>query len=124
MYEFTTELAAFAPPTVEQQTLFAALAGRQEEIDRFLGMLTGAVPLPEYFTPRNLLRVLGARGMAAVLLGKLRRSQRPNPRAGAGAQGPRLGWPVSLGYDRRQGLLGRICRKSLVRWIGVNPGPG
>jgi hypothetical protein len=66
-------LAAFAPPTVEQQTLFAALAGRQEEIDRFLGVLTGAVPLPEYFMPRNLLRVLGARGMAAVLLGKLRR---------------------------------------------------
>jgi 2-polyprenyl-6-methoxyphenol hydroxylase-like FAD-dependent oxidoreductase len=90
MYEFTTELAAFAPPTVEQQTLFAALAGRQEEIDRFLGVLTGAVPLPEYFTPRNLLRVLGARGMAAVLLGKLRRPQRPDPREGAEAQGSRL----------------------------------
>ncbi|HEX8135532.1 MAG TPA: hypothetical protein VF880_19140 [Actinomycetes bacterium] len=29
-----------------------------------------------------------------------------------------------LGYDRLQGLLDSTRRKSLVRWIGVNPGPG
>jgi len=72
MYEFTTELASFAPPRPEQQALFAALAGRQAEIDRFLGMITGAVPLPEYLSPRNLLRLLGVRGMAGLALGRLR----------------------------------------------------
>jgi hypothetical protein len=27
-------------------------------------------------------------------------------------------------YDLGQGLLGKTCLKSFVRWIGVNPGPG
>ena len=78
MSEFTTELASFAPPRAEQQALFAALAGRQAEIDRFLGVITGTVPLPEYLAPRNLLRLLGVRGMAGLALGRLRR---PAPQA-------------------------------------------
>jgi 2-polyprenyl-6-methoxyphenol hydroxylase-like FAD-dependent oxidoreductase len=72
MYEFTAELASFGPPTVEQQVLFAALAGSQAETDRFLGVITGAVPLADYLTPANLRRVVGARGMAKVLLGRAR----------------------------------------------------
>ena len=68
MYEFTTELAALGPPRVERQALFAALAGRQAEINRFLGVITGAVPIADYFTPRNLVRLLGVRGMATVML--------------------------------------------------------
>jgi hypothetical protein len=31
---------------------------------------------------------------------------------------------VVTGYDLGHGLLGKICLKSFVRWIGVNPGPG
>ena len=73
MYEFTTELAALGPPGVEQQALFAALAGRQAEIDRFLGVITGAVPLADYLAPGNLLRVLGVRRMAGLAL----RGRRP-----------------------------------------------
>jgi hypothetical protein len=73
MYEFTGELAAFGPPRPEQQALFAALAGRQDEIDRFLAVLTGSVTLTDYFKPRNLLRLLGVRGMASVAL----RGRRP-----------------------------------------------
>ena len=72
MYEFTTELAALGPPRVERQALFAALAGRQAEINRFLGVITGAVPIADYFTPRNLVRLLGVRGMATVMLSRLR----------------------------------------------------
>jgi len=53
MYEFTTELAALGPPRVERQALFAALAGRQAEINRFLGVITGAVPIADYFTPEE-----------------------------------------------------------------------
>jgi hypothetical protein len=68
MYEFTTELASFAPPRPEQQALFAALAHRQADVDRFFGVITGAVPLADFFSPRNLLRILGVRGLAAMAL--------------------------------------------------------
>jgi 2-polyprenyl-6-methoxyphenol hydroxylase-like FAD-dependent oxidoreductase len=68
MYEFTTELASFAPPRPEQRALFAALAGRPADLDRFLGVLTGTVPMAEFFSPRNLLRILGVRGLAAMAL--------------------------------------------------------
>jgi hypothetical protein len=71
--EFTTDLAAFGPPTPEQQALFGALEGRPDEIGRFLGVLTGAVPMADYFRPRSLLRVLGIRGLATMAL----RGRRP-----------------------------------------------
>ena len=73
MYEFTTDLAAFGPPTAEQQALFGALEGRPDEIGRLLGVLTGAVPMADYFRPRSLLRVLGVRGLASMAL----RGRRP-----------------------------------------------
>lgn len=63
MYDFTTDLAGFAPPRPEQVLLFEALVSRPAEVDRFLAMLTGVVPVPTYFAPRHLLRVLGLRGM-------------------------------------------------------------
>jgi hypothetical protein len=71
--EFTTDLAAFGPPTPEQQALFGALEGRPDEIGRFLGVLTGAVPMADYFRPRSPLRVLGIRGLATMAL----RGRRP-----------------------------------------------
>jgi hypothetical protein len=77
MYEFTTELASFAPPTAEQEALFAALAGRQAETDRFFGVLTGAVPLADYMSARNLLRLLGPRATARLAIGRLRRPRPP-----------------------------------------------
>jgi 2-polyprenyl-6-methoxyphenol hydroxylase-like FAD-dependent oxidoreductase len=43
------------------------------EIGRFLGVLTGAVPMADYFRPRSLLRVLGVRGLASMAL----RGRRP-----------------------------------------------
>jgi len=51
--------------------LFASLADSQPETDRFLGVLTGAVPIRDYFTPGNLLKIIGVRDMAKVLLNKL-----------------------------------------------------
>jgi hypothetical protein len=38
MDDFTTELASFAPPRPEQEALFNALARRQADADRFLGV--------------------------------------------------------------------------------------
>jgi hypothetical protein len=78
LYEFTGQLASFSPPTAEQQALFAAVAADQAETDRFFGVMTGAVPLADYFSPRNLLRLLGPRAMARLLVGRLRR---PRPAA-------------------------------------------
>jgi 2-polyprenyl-6-methoxyphenol hydroxylase-like FAD-dependent oxidoreductase len=79
MYEFTTMLASFGPPRVEDEVLIRALVGRQAEIDRFFGVLTGAVPLREYLAPGNLLKVIGVRGMARIMRSKLRRAPRPAP---------------------------------------------
>ena len=71
MYEFTTDLASYRPPQAEERMLFASLADSQPETDRFLGVLTGAVPIRDYFTPGNLLKIIGVRGMAKALLNKL-----------------------------------------------------
>ena len=63
MYEQTLELAALAPPRAEHLLLYDALEGRPADISRFLGVLCGAVPPAEFFRPRNLLRLLGPRGL-------------------------------------------------------------
>jgi 2-polyprenyl-6-methoxyphenol hydroxylase-like FAD-dependent oxidoreductase len=79
MYEFTTELASFGPPRPEQQVLFEALATDQAETDRFLGVITGAVPLRDYLSPKNLMSIIGLRGMAKVILSRMCRSPRAHP---------------------------------------------
>jgi 2-polyprenyl-6-methoxyphenol hydroxylase-like FAD-dependent oxidoreductase len=63
MYQFTAEVASFAPPRPEQLMLLDALSQRPREVDRFLGVLAGAVPIGEFFGPRHLLRLLGPRRM-------------------------------------------------------------
>ena len=61
MYEFNSQLATLDPPPPEMQSVFAALAGNQEQTNRFLGTITGAVPIPEFFAPENLQRILTGR---------------------------------------------------------------
>ena len=68
MYQFTTQLAAFAPPALEEQLMFESLAGKQDAINQFFGMLTGAVPMSEFFAPKNLFKVMGARRMGKIML--------------------------------------------------------
>jgi 2-polyprenyl-6-methoxyphenol hydroxylase-like FAD-dependent oxidoreductase len=63
MYEMTLELASFAPRRVDQLLLYRALEERPAEVQRFLGAICGAVPIPEFFGARNLLRLLGPRGL-------------------------------------------------------------
>jgi len=59
MYEFTAEWASLAPPTPEQEFLFNALRDNQEATDRFIGTICGTVPIPEFFAPENIQKVLG-----------------------------------------------------------------
>ena len=71
MWEFTTELASFGPPKPEERVLFEKVAGNQAETDRFFGVLTGAIPLPEYLR-RQPPEDLGVRGFAKIALAKAR----------------------------------------------------
>jgi 2-polyprenyl-6-methoxyphenol hydroxylase-like FAD-dependent oxidoreductase len=60
MYELTCELARLQPPAPERQQLLAALCGNQEATNRFLGTVAGTVPIPEFFAPANVQRILQA----------------------------------------------------------------
>jgi hypothetical protein len=62
MYEFTCQLGALAPPPPEMLQLFEALRENQSEAGRFLGITAGTVLAEEFFTPKNVGRIIeGAR---------------------------------------------------------------
>lgn len=63
MYDLTCELASLEPPPTEMLALYQALRYNQVERDRFFGTLGGTVPIPEYYAPENLSRIVG--GVAA-----------------------------------------------------------
>lgn len=58
LFELTCQFAMLQPPTPDQQQLFAALRHDQEQTDRFFGTFTGTVPIPEFFAPANLVRIM------------------------------------------------------------------
>jgi hypothetical protein len=66
MYDLTAGLAALEPVRPAQRYLLAALRGRPAETDRFLGVFAGVTPIGEFRSPRNVLRLLGARGLARM----------------------------------------------------------
>lgn len=59
IYQMTCDLAKLEPPPPEMQALFAALAADEVEAGRFFGTMAGTVPIPEFFAPENLQRVIG-----------------------------------------------------------------
>jgi 2-polyprenyl-6-methoxyphenol hydroxylase-like FAD-dependent oxidoreductase len=63
MYDFTLDLAAFAPATTGQRLFLAAVAADQQETDRFLGAFAGIVPTERYFTLGTAVRILASRGI-------------------------------------------------------------
>jgi len=71
-YEFTLDLASTRPARPEDEILFRALAADQAETDRFLGVVTGSVPVEEYMKPSNIMRIVGFRGMAKAMFGRMR----------------------------------------------------
>ena len=58
MFEHTCQLARLAPPTPEMIQLLEALRGDPEETGRFLGTVTGTVPVREFFSPENVGRIV------------------------------------------------------------------
>jgi hypothetical protein len=73
MYDFTVALASLHPPQPEDRLMLASLTGRQAEIDRFLGVFAGVEPIRAYRSPRNLFRLLGARGLARAAAARVAR---------------------------------------------------
>jgi len=61
-YELNCQMASFEPPTPEMQQLMVALLGNQAETSRFLGTIVGTVPIPEFFAPQNLQRIIAESG--------------------------------------------------------------
>jgi 2-polyprenyl-6-methoxyphenol hydroxylase-like FAD-dependent oxidoreductase len=58
MYEFTYKLAQLQAPSVEEQQLFGALRGNQAEAERFLSLIAGTVPIPEFMAEENIGRII------------------------------------------------------------------
>jgi len=61
VHEMAREHILATQPSPELQQLFAALCGNQAETCRFLGTLTGTVPIPEFFAPENVHQIISAR---------------------------------------------------------------
>jgi 2-polyprenyl-6-methoxyphenol hydroxylase-like FAD-dependent oxidoreductase len=64
MFEHTVRLAGLQPPPPEMVALLGALRGNRAETDRFLGTVTGTVPVQEFFSPENVGRIVRASALA------------------------------------------------------------
>ena len=61
MYELTCQRAALEPPTPQMTRLITALHGNQHDTDQFIGVIAGTVPIPEFFAPGNIQRIIDTR---------------------------------------------------------------
>ena len=69
LFELGAQFAALEPPTPELQALIAALAANQAEADRFVGAVTGTVPVTEFFAAENLARIISGSQAATTEVG-------------------------------------------------------
>jgi 2-polyprenyl-6-methoxyphenol hydroxylase-like FAD-dependent oxidoreductase len=58
MYEFTCQLASFAPPPPEMQQLFGAIAGNQSAMNGFVQMNAGTISPAEFLSPHNIAAMM------------------------------------------------------------------
>jgi hypothetical protein len=58
MYELTSELAKLEPPPPDLQRLLGAAVGHQDAMDDFASMIAGVLPVPEFFAPDHVARIL------------------------------------------------------------------
>jgi hypothetical protein len=56
----TQDFATLAPTPAEMEQLFAALRDDQEQTNCFFGTVAGTVPIPEFFAPESLARIVGS----------------------------------------------------------------
>jgi 2-polyprenyl-6-methoxyphenol hydroxylase-like FAD-dependent oxidoreductase len=66
MYEMTFGFAQVdQPPPPETQQLLAAVAGNEAAMDDFVSVQAGTLPIPQFFDPENVGRILAAQGQRA-----------------------------------------------------------
>jgi flavin-dependent dehydrogenase len=66
MYEMTFDFAQVdRPPPPETQQLLGAVAGNQRAMDDFVSVQAGTLPIPEFFSPENVGRIMAERGAPA-----------------------------------------------------------
>jgi flavin-dependent dehydrogenase len=60
IYQLTCEFAKLEPPPLEMQQLFGALQGNgnQAAMDDFVSVMAGTLPVPEFFGPENIGRIM------------------------------------------------------------------
>jgi flavin-dependent dehydrogenase len=61
VYELNAGFATLQPPPPETEALLNALRGNSADTSQFFGVLSGAVPVPEFFAPANTARILAQR---------------------------------------------------------------
>ncbi|WP_116997032.1 NAD(P)/FAD-dependent oxidoreductase [Desertimonas flava] len=64
MYEMTFDFAQLAPPPPELAQLLGAVARSQSAMDDFASVQAGTLPIPEFFDPANVGRIMEAAGAA------------------------------------------------------------
>jgi hypothetical protein len=72
MYDFTVRLAALPPPSAAERMWFAAIAERPDQSARFFASLTGAEPISGFMSARNVINLVGTRGLARFIQTQLR----------------------------------------------------
>jgi 2-polyprenyl-6-methoxyphenol hydroxylase-like FAD-dependent oxidoreductase len=77
MYNFTVRLATLPPPSAAERMWFAAIAERPDQSARFFACLTGVEPITEFMSPRNVIDLVGTRGLAKFIQTQLRQPRRP-----------------------------------------------
>jgi 2-polyprenyl-6-methoxyphenol hydroxylase-like FAD-dependent oxidoreductase len=60
MYEFTFNLATLEPPPPQLQQILAAAAGNKDAMDAFASLFAGVLPVPQFFAPAHLERIMQA----------------------------------------------------------------
>jgi flavin-dependent dehydrogenase len=60
IFEFTTQLASFEPPSAEAQHLLGAVHGNQDAMDQFASVTAGTLSPVDFFGPENVGRIMGA----------------------------------------------------------------
>jgi len=58
MYEMTSQFASLEPPPADLQQLLAAVSRSQQSMDQFVSTQAGTMPVPEFFDPENVAKIL------------------------------------------------------------------
>jgi 2-polyprenyl-6-methoxyphenol hydroxylase-like FAD-dependent oxidoreductase len=75
-YDLTLDTARMEPLRVEQVELLRALQRNPAAASQFFGVLTMAVKPSDFFSPQNLFRLIGVRGVARIVWSKAARPAR------------------------------------------------